>query len=133
MTQKPPHPEVLKDFERAYISENKIRAYALRDPGKRRPFEALGFSEEAGNWEMLRDAILERLPEHPAVFDKQDQYGTTHEVVVPVVGPNGKEAPAKTYWIREWEKDFPRLISLYINTREWRRWEQEKRDTSDET
>jgi hypothetical protein len=49
---------------------------------------------------------LERLPEHPAVFDKRDQYGTTHEVVVPVIGPNGKEAPVKTYWIREWEKNF---------------------------
>lgn len=38
----------------------------------------------------------------------------------------------KTYWIRRWEEDFPQLTTLYINTREWRRWEQEKEDTTDE-
>lgn len=126
MASELPHPEALEDFDRAYIPEGKIRAYALRHPSKKRPFEALGFSEEAGNWEMLRDAILDELPRHPAIFDKQNQYGITHEVTVPVVGPNGKEAPVKTYWIREREEDSPRLTTLYINTREWRRWEQSK-------
>lgn len=132
MTQEPPHPETLENFERAYIPESKIRSYALRDPSKRRPFEALGFSDEAGNWEALRDAILEGLPKCPAVFDKQNEYGITCEVVIPVIGPNDKEAPVKTYWICEWAVDSPRLITLYINTREWERWERERKDATDE-
>ncbi len=131
MTQELPHPEALENFEGAYIPESKIHAYALRDPGKRRPFEALGFSEKAGNWELLRDAILERLPKYPAVLDKQDDYGITYEVVIPVIGPNGKEAPIKTYWIRDWGQKFPRLTTLYINTREWRRWELEREEADD--
>jgi hypothetical protein len=125
MAQESPHPEALDNFEKAYIPEGKIR-YALRHASKGRVFRALGYSEEASNWEALRDAILERLPNYPAVFDKQDQFGITHEVTIPVSGPAGKEAPVKTYWIREWEKESPRLTTLFINTREWRRWEEER-------
>jgi len=128
MTQESPHPEALANFERAYIPEAKIRYYAFRDPYKSRVFRALGFSEEAGNWEALHNALLEGLPRYPAVFDKQDQYGITYEVIVPVSGPSGKQAPVKTYWIREWGEECPRLTSLYINAREWRRWEQERGD-----
>lgn len=88
----------------------------------------MGFSEEAGNWENLRDAILEELPRYPAVFDKENQYGITHEVTIPVSGPTGKEAPVKTYWIREGEEEPPRLTTLFINTKEWRRWEKDADD-----
>jgi hypothetical protein len=90
----------------------------------------LGYSEEVGNWEALRDAILEGLPNRPAIFDKQDQYGITYEVTIPVSGPVGKEAPVKTYWIREWGEESPRLTTLYINAREWRRWEEERGDVT---
>lgn len=100
MTQESPHPEALENFEKAYIPEAKIRHWALRNPGRSRVFRTLGFSEEAGNWEALRDAMLEGLPRYPAVFDKQNQYGVIHEVTIPISGPAGKEAPVKTYWIR---------------------------------
>lgn len=126
MSEHCPHPEALENFERAYISENKIRNYAFRNPHKSRLFAALGFSEEAGNWETLRDAILESLPSYPATLNKVDRWGTTHEVRVHITGPNGKEAPLKTYWIYEEGKNFPRLTSLYISAREWRQWEQER-------
>ncbi len=125
MSEQAPHPEALENFERAYIPEGKIRHYAFRDPHKSRVFAALGFSEEAGNWEALRNAILEGLPHHPAVFDKQNQWGVTYEVIIPISGPGGKEAPVKTYWIFEQAEEPPRLTSLYINTREWRRWEKD--------
>ncbi len=130
MSEQTPHPEALRNFESAHIPEGKIRHYAFRDPNKSRVFRALGFSEEAGNWEALRDAILERLPRYPAIFDKQDRYGITYEVTIPVSGPGGKEAPVKTYWIYEWGEESPRLTSLYINAREWRRWERERDDVT---
>ena len=126
MAQESQHPQALRNLERAYIPEAKIRHYAFRDLYKSRMFRALGYSEEAGNWEALRDAILEGLPRHPAVLDKQDQYGITYEVTIAVGGPVGKEAPVKTYWICEWGEESPRLITLYINAKEWKRWEQQR-------
>jgi hypothetical protein len=126
MPQELPHPEALDNFERAYIPEDEIRRYALRDPDKSRVFGALGFCEEAGNWEALRGAILAQLPRHPATYDKQNKWGTYYEVNMLVNGPSGKEAPVRTYWIYRWGEDFPRLATLFINTREWRHWEKER-------
>lgn len=128
MTEQFFHPEALNNFERACIPEGKIHHYALRDLDKSRPFRALGFSEEAGNWEALRDAILERLPRSPAVFDKQNEWGTYYEVNTIIRGPSGKEAPVRTYWIYRWGEDFPRLATIFISSTEWRQWELEGGD-----
>jgi hypothetical protein len=49
-------------------------------------------------------------------------------VTIPIGGPGGKEAPVKTYWIYERGEESPRLTSLYIDVREWRRWERGRRD-----
>lgn len=119
MNREPPHPDALRNVDRAYIPEDKIRKYALRNPGKKRPFEALGFSLEMDNWQALRDAILDALSNCPAVFDKRNEWGTFFEVVVPVRGPSGKVAPVRTYWIYKGEQDFPSLVTLFINTDEW--------------
>lgn len=126
MGEQEPHPDALRNANQAHIPEGKIRGYALKNPGKKRPFEALGFSLEAGNWEVLCDAILEELPHHPAAFDKRNEWGTYLEVVVPVRGPNGKEAPVRTFWIYGADEDVPRLATLYIDTDEWNRWERER-------
>ncbi len=130
MSEQSSHPEALRNFDSAHIPESKIRGYAFVRPDKRRPFNALGFSEEAGNWEALRDAILEGLPHHPATYNKQNENGTYYEVVLPIRGPTGKEAPVQTVWIYLWGEDFPRLITLYISARRWRRWEQERGDVT---
>jgi hypothetical protein len=129
MDRQPSHPNALRNFDRARIPESKIRGYALRNPGKKRPFEALGFSIEAGNWQALCDAIMEGLPYFPAVFDKRNVWGTFFGVVVPVRGPNGKEAPVQTYWVYKPGENFPSLATLYIDTDEWDRWEQEGEDS----
>jgi hypothetical protein len=130
MDRESPHPDALRNFDRARIPENKIREYALRNPSKKRPFEALGFSLEADNWETLRNAILEGLSVRPATFNKVNEWGTYFAVLVPVRGPDGKEAPVWTYWIYRWGEDFPRLATLYIDTDEWARWELEGEDAS---
>jgi hypothetical protein len=104
------------------MPESKVR-YALRDSDKRQPFEALGFSEEAGNWEELRDAIREELPTRPAIFSHRDEWGVTFDVDILVSGPEGREAPVRTKWIYRTGEDFPRLVTLYVKTTEWRRRE----------
>ncbi|MGF1473182.1 MAG: DUF6883 domain-containing protein [Rubrobacteraceae bacterium] len=126
MGEREPHPDAMRNANQAHIPEAKIRDYALKDPGKKRPFKALGFGLAARNWEALYDAILEELPHHPAVFNKRNVWGTYFEVVVPVRGPNGKKAPVRTFWIYGVDEDVPRLVTLYIDTDEWDRWERER-------
>lgn len=125
MGRVPPHPDALPNADRARVPEGKIREYALKDPGKKRPFEALGFGLAAGNWEALRDSILDGLPGRPAVFDRRNEHGAFFGVVVPIRGPNGKEAPVRTVWIYRVGEDAPSLVTLYIDTDEWDHWERE--------
>lgn len=122
MSEREPHPEALDNFARAQMPEDKIR-YPLRDPNKRRAFEALGFGEEANNWQELRDAVEEGLPFHPARFSHRDEWGTTYDVDMNISGPVDKQAPVRTKWIYRTGEDFPRLVTLYVKTTEWRRRE----------
>ena len=124
MSERETHPEVLHNQEKAILPEEKIR-YALTDPDKRRPFEALGFAEEAGNWEELRDAIVDELPTHPARFVQATEWGDIHNVDMIIEGPNEKRAPIRTGWIYCIGEDDPRLVTLYVKTTEWRRMERE--------
>ncbi len=121
-----PNPEALENFERAYIPESKIR-YALRDSNKSRLFAALGFSEEAGNWEELREQVAESLPFYPAEFSHRDRYGITYQVDMTIVSKESKVSPVRTKWIYRHGQDFPRMTTIYVKTTEWKRWESEGR------
>lgn len=122
MSERGPHRWALLNRERAVIPEAKVR-YALRDRNKRRAFEALGYSEERGNWRELREAITVNLPFYPAPVSHQDRWGLTCNVDMPLTGPEGKVAPVRTKWIFRFQQgeDFPRLVTLYVKTTEWRR------------
>lgn len=126
MSERGPHRWALPNFERAVIPEAKVR-YALRDRDKRRAFEVLGYSEERGNWRALREAIAENLPHYPAPVSHEDRWGFTQNVDMLVTGPEGKTAPVRTKWILRRGEDFPRLVTLYVKTTEWRRRERGER------
>ncbi len=81
----------------------------------------MGFSEEAGNWEALRNAVLEGLPYHLAVFNKQNQWGFLYKAIISTSGPVGSQVPVSAYWFFEQAEEPPWLISLYIDPREGRR------------
>jgi len=128
LSEHEPHRRALPNYGHAIVPQAKIR-YALRDRDKRRAFEVLGYSESRGNWRELRDAILAAIPFHPALVSHQDQWGLTRNVEMDITGPEAKTAPVRTKWIfrlREGE-DFPRLVTLYVKTTEWRRREREVR------
>lgn len=91
MSGHTPHPEALDSFERACIPEAKMH-YALRHPDKGRVFAALGFSEEAAYWEVLREAVRQGLPYQPATYLKQNEHGLYYEVVLPIRSPTNKQA-----------------------------------------
>jgi hypothetical protein len=125
MSRRGTHPEALPNLGRAHLPEGKIR-YPLRDPNKRRAFGALGYSESAGNWEALRDAVSENLPSFPARFNHRDEWGSTYDVDMILPGPEGERAPVRTKWIYRTGEDFPRLVTLYVRTTEWRRLDREQ-------
>jgi hypothetical protein len=118
------HPDALRNFERAVLPEEKIR-YALRDPDKRKPFEALGFNETSDNWETLRERIVEGAPHNPANFVQATTWGEIYNVDMIIEGPAGKRAPIRTGWIYRSGENFPRLTTLYVKSTEWRRMERE--------
>ena len=128
MSEREPHRRALPNYKHAVAPEAKIR-YALRDRDKHRPFEVLGYSESRGNWRELRDAILAALPFHPAFVSHQDQWGLPRNVEMDITGPEAKTAPVRTKWIFRLHEgeDFPRLVTLYVKTTEWRRREREER------
>ena len=121
MSEREPHPDALRNHEVAHIPDEKIRRYALGDPDKRRPFEALGYGEEFGNWEELRERIREALPFYPARLVERTKWGAVFRVDMPMAGPSGEEAPIRTGWIYLAGEDFPRLTTRYVKTHEWRR------------
>ena len=124
MSEREPHPDALRNFTSAYMPEGKIR-YPLRNRDKRRAFEVMGFSEGAGNWRDLHSAIEENLPLYPARFSHRDEWGVTFDVDIDISGPAGKQAPVRTKWIFRHGEDFPRLVTLYVRTTEWRRRERD--------
>lgn len=127
MSEREPHERALRNHEHAVVPEAKVR-YALRDRNKRRAFEALGYSERRENWRKLRQAIAEKLPLCPASVSHEDQWGLTYNVDMLISGPEGKTAPVRTKWIFRFPEgeDFPRLVTLYVKTTEWRRREREE-------
>lgn len=128
MSERVPHRRALLNHERAVVPEAKIR-YALRDRDKYRAFQALGYSEARGNWRALRDAIFEGLPFYPAPMSHEDRWGLTSDVDMPISGPEVKVAPVRTKWIFRFPEgeDFPRLVTLYVKTTEWKRTDREGR------
>jgi hypothetical protein len=128
VSEREPQRRALPNHEHALVPEAKIR-YVLRDRDKRRAFEALGYSEKQGNWRELRDAILAALPFCLAPVSHQDRWGLTCNVEIDITGPEGKTAPVRTKWIFRLQdgEDFPRLVTLYVKTTEWRRREREER------
>jgi hypothetical protein len=127
MSAREPHPAVLRNFQNALIPESKLR-YALVDSDKRKPFRVLGWAVEGSSgWRDLRDALVEGLPYNAAVLSHRDEWGETYDVDMTVVGPKGKAAPVRTKWMYRIGEDFPRLVTLYVRTTDWKRWERERR------
>jgi Domain of unknown function (DUF6883) len=116
-----PHPNALPNYEKAVVSEDKLRKYALSSQhvssvkGKNKAliFERrLGFNET--NCEILKQRILDELPYYEAKLGQGDVYGQRYEVVLSILGVNGETAKIITAWIIDVGVDYPRLISTYV-------------------
>ncbi|RZS53020.1 DUF6883 domain-containing protein [Sphaerotilus mobilis] len=111
-----PDPQALPNFQGAVIPLEKLFDYALnpshpRGGPKSRVFaSALGYTRE--NWRELVDAILEALPDHPAV-ERTRAGGREFAVDLLLTGPGGR-AMVRTGWMIDEGHDMPRLTTLYV-------------------
>lgn len=101
----------------AIVPQEKLARYALNPShpegaNKARVFaSALGFT--ADNAALLEKALLQALPQAPALKRRQDAHGQRYQADVEVTGPRGT-AIVRTAWIVAQEGDAPRLTSLYV-------------------
>lgn len=124
----PDHPpacrvgEILPNADLAIVSPRKLRDYALNlDPEathqgrhKARVFAAV-LDLHQRDWPYLRDWLLLGVQHWPVARLKANAVDEwSYEIVIPVIGRNGRQAPVTTGWVMEDGR--PRLTSAYIRT-----------------
>lgn len=108
---------ILPNADKAVIPVEKFTKYVLDseygDKEKAKAFElALGYKLHNAN-DLIKN-ILEHIMNYPAKFKGSDQYGDKYEIIMLLVGINGKSANVKTGWIIDSKTGETRLTSAYI-------------------
>lgn len=107
----------LPRYQEAVIPKDKFLEYALnpqKDPDKARAFKsALGYTTE--NADELMQQIYDQLPRYKAVERGDRGWGMTYEVVIEIIGPNGKTAKVLTAWIDDKQNGEMRLTTVHVD------------------
>ena len=110
---------VLPRHDEAIIPIEKFTEYALnhqKQPHKAIAFElALGYNQE--NAEKLIYDIKTNLNRFPAKRKGNMGYGMLYEVIMELIGENGKTANVLTGWIDDVSNGEMRLTSVYVDGR----------------
>ena len=108
---------ILPKANEAVIPLVKFTKYAL-DPNKS-PHKALAFDLALGynqsNAEKLIKNIKENLDKFPAKSKGDKGYGCIYEVILDLVGENGKTAKVLTGWLDDRLTGEMRLTTVYID------------------
>ena len=107
---------VLPNADNAIIPEEKFFDYALhpiKGKGKAYAFDkALGYN--LNNARKLIENIRNNLTNFEAISKGDNGYGLKYEVLMELLGENGKTANVLTSWIVEHESGNTRMTSVYI-------------------
>jgi hypothetical protein len=107
--------KVLPNAKSAVIPVEKFTEYSLnplKQKDKAEAFEkALGYTLD--NYQMLIDNIKSNITNYPATPKPDLGYGQRYQVVMNLLGENGKEAKVLTAWLAD--KNTTRLISVYVD------------------
>ena len=110
---------VLPRADEAVIPIEKFTEYVLnpmRDFNKSAAFgRALGYN--LSNYQDLIDNIREHLTHFPARAKGNRGHGEIYEVIMRLLGPNGKTASVLTAWIDDSTTGEMRLINAYVDRR----------------
>lgn len=109
----------LPNAEVAIVEPEKLVDYALNPEHalgqhKARVFRsALGIGR--GDWQYLRDRILEAVPSATVATVRVRTFGTLYDVLILVEGLNGQTHEVTTAWIVKRDDDRPKLVSTCVN------------------
>jgi len=110
---------VLPRADEAVIPIEKFTEYALND--KRDFHKSVAFSRALGynlnNYQHLIDNIRANLRHFPAKAKGDKGHGERYEVIMRLVGPNGRVASVLTAWIDDKQTGKMRLINAYVDRR----------------
>ena len=108
---------VLPKADKAVIPIEKFTMYALnpnRQPNKAIAFDlSLGYNIDNAS-ELIKQIRL-NIKNHPAVEKGDVGYGMRYEVIMNIVGVNGKTAKILTGWIDDSSTGEMRLTSVYVD------------------
>ena len=107
---------ILPNIDQAIIPKEKFINYSL-DP-VRQPDKAIAFKNALGytldNYDELLENIRDNMANFKAVKKGDNGFGETYEVIMNLVGANGKKANVLTSWIIEKGKHYPRMTNAYV-------------------
>lgn len=107
----------LPRYKEAVIPKSKFTQYALnpdKDPDKAKAFEkALGYTVD--NADELISQIYDKISKYNAKEKPDNGWGKRYEVIMDIVGPNGKTAKVLTAWIDDKNTGEIRLTSVYVD------------------
>ena len=108
---------ILPNADNVVIPEAKFTKYALdpeRQPDKAKAFKlALGY--DLSNYKRLIQDIKRHIKSTPAVAKLKDEHGQRYEVVMKLIGPNGKQAKVLTGWIVDAKNGETRMTIVHID------------------
>lgn len=103
--------------EHAQADTSKFLDYCLNIEHPSGKHKARVFRSALGitslDWEVLRDAVVSAVLQHPATRDGRNSYGEIY-VVDFVMEHQHKTAVVRTSWIIDDGKNFPRLTSCFV-------------------
>lgn len=112
---------LLPNYQNATIPESKIFGYALNPNNAIGKHKALVFQSALGynlnNGKELINNILNNLGNFERDTHRSDKFGERFNVTMELTGPNGKTANVVTGWIIDYDKDYPRLTTLFVDAK----------------
>lgn len=113
---------LLPNYQEAIIPQEKFTQYALnptKDANKAEAFEkALGYN--LTNSDKLIENIKNNIYKFSAKEKEDLGYGKRYEIIMNLLGENGKSANVKTAWIIDKDTKQTRLTSAYVTSKKWK-------------
>jgi hypothetical protein len=112
------YPDSLPNYAMAVIDERRLVNFALDKAHTIGRVLADNFDNVLGfnktNWQELAKQIIEKLPEHHAILEREDICSRRFRVDMPIEGVNGKTALVRTIWIFRTDAEHPILDTLKV-------------------
>ena len=110
--------EILPNADKAVIPVEKFTKYALDLESVDGKHKAVVFRDVLGytvsNASVLVAKIKEGVLNSPATFRGASEFGDSYEIIMDIEGANGRTAKVVTGWMIDKNKDYPRLVTAYV-------------------